>query len=115
MTGSTLFPIVARPNGAPTRLPPGLVPRGLTLDQAAAYCGLDPEGFRGWQRRGLVPGPMPGTHRYDRRALDRALDRLSGLDDNREAGAPDAEPGSFAGAADVGAHALRDKKTKRRR
>jgi hypothetical protein len=26
-----------------------------------------------------MPGPLPHTHRYDRKAIDAALDRLSGL------------------------------------
>ncbi|WP_245517461.1 MULTISPECIES: hypothetical protein [Methylobacteriaceae] len=30
-------------------------------------------------RKGIVPGPIAGTHRWDRRAIDRALDRRSGL------------------------------------
>lgn len=61
-------------------LPPSLPPRGLTKEQAAAYCGCEsPEAFADWVRRGLVPKAMAGTHRWDRKALDRALDRLSGL------------------------------------
>lgn len=64
-------------------LPPSLPPRGLNREQAAAYCGCESvEAFSDWNRRGLVPGPMKGTHRWDRRALDRALDRLSGLSDD---------------------------------
>jgi hypothetical protein len=31
-------------------------------------------------RRGLVPGPLPGTQRWDRKAIDMALDRASGID-----------------------------------
>jgi hypothetical protein len=55
-------------------------PRGLTREDAAAYCGLAPEGFDQWVKRGLVPGPIPGTQRWDRKAIDLALDRASGLD-----------------------------------
>lgn len=54
-------------------------PRCLTREQAAEYCGLTPEGFSAWQRQGIVPGPIPGTKRWDRKALDAALDRASGL------------------------------------
>ena len=57
-----------------------LQPRGLTREAAAAYCGLTPEGFDQWVKRGLVPGPIPGTQRWDRKAIDAALDRASGLD-----------------------------------
>ena len=35
--------------------------------------------FHGWIRRGILPGPIPGTHKWDRKAIDRALDRASGL------------------------------------
>ena len=59
--------------------------RCLTREQAAEYCGLTPEGFSAWQRQGIVPGPIPGTKRWDRKALDAALDRASGL---RHAEAP---------------------------
>ena len=63
-----------------TALPLGMIPRGLTREQAAAYCGCETtDAFDGWVKRGIVPGPIPGTHRYDRRAIDRALDRRSGL------------------------------------
>ena len=56
-----------------------LPPRGLTRDAAAAYCGLSPQGFDDWVKRGVVPGPIPGTQRWDRKAIDLALDRASGL------------------------------------
>lgn len=66
-----------------TTLPIGLVPRGLTREQAAEYCGCESvEAFDGWRRRGIVPGPIAGTARWDRKAIDRALDRRSGLVDD---------------------------------
>lgn len=59
--------------------PPSLPPRGLAREQAAAYVGCESlSAFDDWVRRKLIPGPMKGTHRWDRKALDRALDRLSG-------------------------------------
>ena len=57
-----------------------LCPRGLTREDAAAYCGLSPEGFDAWVKRGIVPGPIPGTQRWGRKAIDLALDRASGLE-----------------------------------
>lgn len=61
-------------------LPVGLAPRGLTRAQAAAYCGCETlTAFDEWVRRGIVPKAMPGTSRWDRRAIDRALDQRSGL------------------------------------
>ncbi len=56
-----------------------LAPRLLTRDQAAAYCGLTSESFAAWVKQKIVPGPLAGTRRYDRHAIDRALDRRSGL------------------------------------
>ena len=56
------------------------IPRCLTVTDAAAYAGCKTvSAFRDWVRRGIMPGPLPGTHRYDRKAIDAALDRLSGL------------------------------------
>jgi hypothetical protein len=54
-------------------------PRLLTRRQAATYCGLSAEGFDQWVRRDIVPGPIPGTQRWDRKAIDLALDRASGI------------------------------------
>jgi hypothetical protein len=55
-------------------------PRCLDRQQAAAYCGCDSlSTFADWVRRGIIPGPIPGTHRWDRRAIDTALDLASGI------------------------------------
>ena len=54
-------------------------PRLLERPDAAKYCGLSPDGFSAWVREGRLPGPIEGTKRWDRRAIDAALDRLSGL------------------------------------
>lgn len=63
-----------------TKLPIGLIPRGLTREQAAEYCGCETTGgFDDWVRRQIIPRPIPGTTRWDRKAIDRALDRRSGL------------------------------------
>lgn len=45
-----------------------------------AYLGdISAATYDKWQARGLVPGPVRGTSRYDVRAHDAALDRASGL------------------------------------
>lgn len=49
----------------------------MTKEQAAAYCGLSPRGFEEWVRTGMMPRAMRGTHRWDKLAVDRALDMLS--------------------------------------
>ena len=61
------------------RAPLALEPRCLTIADAAAYCGLTPGGFRHWIAIGRLPTALPGTHRWDRKAIDLALDGLSGL------------------------------------
>jgi hypothetical protein len=45
-----------------------------------AYLGdISAATYDKWQARGLVPGPVRGTNRYDVRAHDAALDLASGL------------------------------------
>jgi hypothetical protein len=67
----------------------GIAPRLLTREQAAFYCGISLATFAGWVRLGIVPGPVPGTHRWDRKAIDGALDALSRIDDKFEPNALD--------------------------
>jgi hypothetical protein len=55
--------------------------RGMTREEAAAYCGCESlAAFSDWVRRGIIPGPIHGTKRWDRKAIDAALDRASGLE-----------------------------------
>lgn len=51
----------------------------MTGAQAAEYCELAPATFSNWVAAGRLPPPLPGTRRWDRRALDAAIDKLSGL------------------------------------
>lgn len=53
--------------------------RLMTKAEVIAYCKVAAGTFDRWRREGIVPGPVPGTIRWDRRAIDAALDRLSGL------------------------------------
>jgi hypothetical protein len=53
--------------------------RCMTRDEAAQHIGISVESFDAWRRKGILPGPIPNTHRWDRKALDLALDRASGL------------------------------------
>ncbi len=59
-------------------------PRLLSRQQAAAYCGVSPETFDDYRRRGIVPGPISGTNRWDRKLIDLWLDKASGIDTNTE-------------------------------
>ncbi|WP_439394197.1 helix-turn-helix transcriptional regulator [Bradyrhizobium sp. PMVTL-01] len=61
-------------------------PRGISKKQAAAYAGCESlSAFTEWVRRGIMPKPIPGTRKWDRKAIDAALDRLSGLQPKIEA------------------------------
>ena len=41
--------------------------------------GISATTYDTWQARGLVPGPVPGTTRYDQRQHDQVLDKATGL------------------------------------
>lgn len=63
---------------APRPLPEGMTPRLLTSRQAAAYCGVAEERFE--QTVTFAPIRVFGTRKlWDRRALDRWLDGISGI------------------------------------
>jgi transcriptional regulator with XRE-family HTH domain len=53
--------------------------RLMTGAEAAAYLGLTPASFSKWVADGRAPKPLPGTRRWDRKAIDLALDKLSGI------------------------------------
>ena len=57
----------------------GILPRVVTREQAASYCGLSPQGFSEWVKAGRLPHPIGGTCRWDLKAIDAALDMASGL------------------------------------
>lgn len=65
-----------------TVLPDGVTQRGLTRQQAASYLGISVDILRQMTERGdIVRVPLPGRRVvYDRAALDRWLDRASGMD-----------------------------------
>jgi hypothetical protein len=63
-------------------LPPGMHPRGLTLEQAAAFVGLSKSGYNKGRQMGDYPGPTLPGRRYDIRLLQAAMDRLSGIQGN---------------------------------
>lgn len=56
-----------------------MTPRLISRPDAAAYCGLTPRGFDDWVKRNIVPGPLPSTKKWDVKAIDAALDKLSGF------------------------------------
>ncbi|MBB4316117.1 hypothetical protein [Roseospira marina] len=65
----------------PTAWPLGALPRRMTRELAAYYVGVSPPTFDSRVKDGTYPKPH-ADGRYDRRALDLAVDRQSGLDTN---------------------------------
>jgi excisionase family DNA binding protein len=51
----------------------------MTRAEAAAYYGISASTFSGWVAAGRLPGPLPGTRRWDRKAIEAWLDQLSGI------------------------------------
>ena len=47
--------------------------------EAAAELGLELATFRVWVKCGKLPQPLPDCGKYDLRAIDAAVDRISGL------------------------------------
>jgi hypothetical protein len=64
-------------------------PRLISRSVAAAYCGLSVGTFSNWVRSGKLPPPLTGTTRWDLKAIDLALDTMSGLQPQQEATALD--------------------------
>jgi predicted DNA-binding transcriptional regulator AlpA len=78
-------------------LPVGMTPRGLTRVEAADYCGLAPSTFDARVGDGSLPKPMfPGRCRiWDRLALDRAMNSLSGIAEESSNAAEEAALGAM--------------------
>lgn len=64
--------------------PVSIEARGLRRREAAALVGLSPTAFDRARKGGLYPSPtLPGS-RYDRKLLESAMDKLSGLREGNE-------------------------------
>lgn len=55
-------------------------PRLMSGTDVANYCGITLATLSKWVTEGRLPPPLPGTRRWDRKALDLALDKLSGIE-----------------------------------
>jgi predicted DNA-binding transcriptional regulator AlpA len=53
--------------------------RLMTGAEAAAYLGISTATFSKWVAKGIAPKPIPNTRRWDRKAIDLALDKTSGI------------------------------------
>ena len=59
---------------------PSFLPRLVTKDAICGYLGgISAATYDKWQSRGLVPGPVPGTNRYDIKQHDYLLDCRLGI------------------------------------
>jgi hypothetical protein len=63
----------------PPRLPPGMTPRLLSREAAAAYCGVSPNTFDEYIAQKVLPIEIGRRNLWDIKALDRWLDHQSGL------------------------------------
>ena len=54
-----------------------MTPRLLTKKQAAEYLNYSPHHFDQLVKSGLIPSPVFGGRRYDKEAIDRALERIA--------------------------------------
>jgi hypothetical protein len=59
---------------------PPVFPRCIRRKEIEQAYGLKPAVFSRLVAKGLLPPRLPGTRVWDRRAIDRALDTLAGLD-----------------------------------
>lgn len=54
-------------------------PRLIGRKDAAAYCGIAESTFSMWVATGKMPATIPGTRKWDKRAIDAKLNEISGL------------------------------------
>jgi predicted DNA-binding transcriptional regulator AlpA len=54
-------------------------PRLMTRPQAAAYLGISASTFSTWVAMGKAPPPVPGTRRWDKKAIDAKFDDIDGI------------------------------------
>ena len=63
-----------------SRLPFDPQARLQSKEGICAYLGhISSATYDAWQAKGLVPGPVPGTNRYDLRQHDHVLDIRAGI------------------------------------
>jgi predicted DNA-binding transcriptional regulator AlpA len=68
----------------PTNRANDVSPRLLTQKAAAAYVGVSTPTFAKWVMEGIFPGPAERTKMWDRKAIDLALHKLSGIEATAE-------------------------------
>lgn len=64
----------------------GIISRRLLTEvEAAQAVGVELATFRHWVQIGHFPAPLPLADKYDVKAINAALDRMSGLDSPQNA------------------------------
>lgn len=64
-------------------------PRLIGRKESAAYLGIAESTFSCWLSTHKMPPPIPGTRKWDKRAIDAKLGDISGLDAAKTEGAPE--------------------------
>jgi hypothetical protein len=60
-----------------------MTPRLLSREQLLKLLNISSSTFARWRAAGLLPDPLPGTKRWDRLAIERALDRAGSAAERR--------------------------------
>lgn len=60
--------------------------RIVTQTEAREVLGISRTLFLRMQAQGILPQPLPGTKRYDLKAIEHALDRIAGVQGDATAG-----------------------------
>jgi hypothetical protein len=55
-------------------------PRLIGRKEASDYCGIGESPFSLWVSTHKMPPAIPGTRKWDKRAIDARLDEISGLE-----------------------------------
>jgi len=58
------------------------LPRLIGRKEAAEYLGIAESTFSMWVASHKMPPPIPGTRKWDRKAIDARIDEISGLGSN---------------------------------
>jgi hypothetical protein len=56
-----------------------MVRRLVSEQEAVEETGIPAATFRNWVATGRLPKPLPELGKYDMKAIDQAIDRISGL------------------------------------
>ncbi|WVT73330.1 hypothetical protein QM996_17915 [Sinorhizobium chiapasense] len=59
-------------------------PRLIGRKEAATYCGIGESTFSLWVSTHKMPPAVPGTRKWDKRAIDAKLDEISGIGSSAE-------------------------------